>query len=277
MRTIVIIDENGRLIDVTGAMQEDVDRYQKFSKRLLNSNGSTAILNYGWNGNEKLTIAKDGAQGDSIFLDAKEVQISGGLKVGTKSLQTIIDESTDLAINGIIGTQSEIDVDITDNSGENVPRKICTISLSPDFINRVDSLEAKMSALFKFEEVYTFGDGLELTKENYNQLRVKIEGPGLQFIDTISESTEDNENTEDAPEGEDTDTPVYTKALALELAQRVDQSDLPITARAVYSALEAIGAVALLYSIAPNTNGNYCIFENSFDGSSSSDSLEEES
>ena len=231
-RTVVVISESGRLIDVTGQDQEDNSHYLKFANRLLGEDGSYAILNYGWNNDVKLKITgAGGARGQEIVLDANNVVIPGTLKVNGKTLQSIISDDVDLAITGIRGTQGQIVATPSDNpqaSQSGQPRKLCTISLSEDFIDRIETLEEQVEGLFRFDEVYYAGDGL-VTDQSAHRIDVLL-GNGLKFEQQEYEVPDENPLASPS---------VITKNAVVVDCDTVPHQDSikPITSGAVYNAV----------------------------------------
>ena len=174
-RAVVIVNEEGRLVATKGGSQESNAKYSNFAKRLVGESGSgktlTTALRFGWNGSGKLVIAKGGdygswQAGDLVEIRSSAVTISGRLSIGGKDLQEIIDDSLENAFElGIKGKQGEIDVTISDYTGSDpyAPRKICTIGLGRDVINRIETLEREMHT--SIPSSVSFGDGLEVKVE----------------------------------------------------------------------------------------------------------------
>lgn len=174
-RTVVIVNEEGRLVATKDGDKESNAKYANFAKRLVGESfaGQTpmAALRFGWNGSGKLVIAKGGnygtwQAGDLVDIQSATVSISGNLKIGNKDLQEIIDDSLKNAFElGIKGKQGEIDVTVSDYEGSDpyAPRKICTIGLGQDVINRIETLEREMHT--SIPSSVSFGDGLEVKVE----------------------------------------------------------------------------------------------------------------
>lgn len=198
--TIVVVSNTGRLVNVTGTNSESNSRYAKFAARLLGDDGSKAVLNYGWNGKNSLTITGASGAGAQITLDASEVVVPGTLTVNGKSIQEVIDDSLDLAMSGVVGTPGEIDIDVTDNPSAGTPgqpAKIYTISLSADMVDRIESLESIISGIIRFDDVYRIGDGLIVDEDYLGKiLNVRL-GYGLKFV-TIDGSDDDPEGSADS-------------------------------------------------------------------------------
>lgn len=171
-RSVVIVNEDGRLVSTDGGLKESNAKYRMFANRLIGESGSgpnlTAAVRFGWNGSGNLVIAKGGdsgswQKGDRIDVLSDIVSVSGSLRVGDKDLQDIIDDSLKSAFTlGIKGEQGEIIVAVSDYSGSEpyAPKKICTIGLSPDILNRIDTLEREMNTSIPSSVV--FGDGIDV-------------------------------------------------------------------------------------------------------------------
>lgn len=171
-RSVVIVNEDGRLVSTDGGLKESNAKYRMFANRLVGESGSgpnlTAAVRFGWNGSGTLVIAKGGdsgswQKGDRIDVLSDIVSVSGSLRVGDKDLQDIIDDSLKSAFTlGIKGEQGEISVAVSDYSGSEpyAPKKICTIGLSPDILNRIDTLEREMNTSIPSSVV--FGDGIDV-------------------------------------------------------------------------------------------------------------------
>lgn len=201
--TVVIVSNDGRLIDVAGTIRESVANYSKFAKRLLGDSGSTATLDYGWNDKTRLVISKGGEKGTSITLSAQEVVVTDSLSVGGQPLGTIIANDVDLAIGGIIGTEGEISVTPADNPdypGEGQPRKTCVISLDESMVNRIETMEQTLEDLIVFDMAYKLGDGLASQATGaYRTAFVKI-GLGIKFVEDESDPESANAIATDCDE-----------------------------------------------------------------------------
>lgn len=230
-KTVVIVEENGRLVDVFSRDKESDRRYAKFAARLLGESGSFATLNYGWSGKTKLKIT--GANGEQIVLDAQEVVVSGDLKVGNKYLDDIIDERVDIELGGLTGKEGEIDVAPVPNedsgSSSDQPRNLYVIGLSRRFLDRIETLEIKVDSLVKFDDVYYAGDGLVAYKEqDPHTIAVRV-GSGLKFEDV---------ETSDSPDSSDPEYRPPTRAVAVDVVNAViEGSQKPVTSDAVFHAV----------------------------------------
>lgn len=252
-RTVVVVGEDGRLIDVTGAIKESDTHYAKFAARLLGESGDFATLDYGWSGKTKLKIT--GANGEQIVLDASEVVVSGDLKVGNKYLDDIIDERVDIELGGLTGKEGEIDVDQVPNedsgSSSDQPRNLYIVGLSQHFIDRIETIEAELEGIIRMDDVYYIGDGLLADKENEpHVLSVKI-GTGLKFEDEDSSDSESPDDTEFRP---------TSRLLSVDCDDVVQEGSLkPVTSGAVY---DAIGGATSRYVVeVDSTSGNVVLYD----------------
>lgn len=229
-KTIVVVSDDGRLVDASGTNKESNARYEKFVKRLLGDDESKAVLNYGWNGKNKLTITGANGTGEQITLDAAEVVVPSTLKVGGSTLQQLFDISEITALRGIRGTADEIEVLIIDNpdaSTQGQPSKLCVLSLSRHLLDRISVLEAQVRSLIRFDDIYYMGDGLKVDRTD-KRVEVRL-GTGLLFEDVIppvdsSDSSSYDDSGSDSPEGE------TTKAVAVDIeavAERIAPIILP--------------------------------------------------
>lgn len=209
-RTVAIISDTGRLVNVLGADKENDARYLKFVKRILGSAGSKATLNYGWNGDAELVVTGADGTGERITLDAQEVVVPGNIVVAGRTLDQITSEEVDLEMSGLRGTEGEITVETYENpdfgssgsSDEDQPRYIRVVGLSPSIMSRLRNVEERLDALFRFDDVYYAGDGLEAVREGpdvNNTINVRL-GYGLKFV-PVDDSSDS---------GSDADEPVYT-------------------------------------------------------------------
>jgi len=237
-KTVVVIADNGRLIDVTGADKESGSRYGTFVKRLLGSRNSQAVLDYGWNGDTELLITA--ANGEKITLDAQEVVIPGTLTVGGTPIQDLVSDGMDLALEAIEGKDGEIVVTVGEGDSSPGAPERRIIGLHPDFLDRIDALEDKVDGLFRFDALYRAGDGLQVNNGgDANTLSVKL-GQGLKFEP-------------------DSGHPDSTQALAVECDSVPRQgSDMPISSGAVY---DAMGMQDLQYVIGIDATGNMALYD----------------
>lgn len=253
-KTVVVISNTGRLIDVTGVDKESDSHYSYFAKRLLGEAGTYATLDYGWNGRKKLKIS--GTNGQEILLDAQDVKISGTLKINNTPIQDIIDDSIDLELKGLQGKSGEIDVlpAVNTNTGSNQPRKTYTISISEDLMSRITSLENQIAGMFAFDGVYYAGDGLIAIDDPVrNTINVFI-GAGLKW-----ESKEYDFDIEGSSSSPSIST-LTKNAIAVDCESApTPLSVKPITAGAVY---EALGGVAprFIFDIESAT-GNVVLYD----------------
>lgn len=253
-KTVVVISESGRLIDVTGALKESDDHYKRFARRLLGEDGTYTVLDYGWNGRNKLKIT--GANGQEILLDAQYVKVSGTLKINNVPLQELISNNIDIELSGLQGTTGEINVVSDDNpdSGDNQSRKIYTISLSSDFMSRFRSVENQLAGIFSFDGVYYAGDGLVTREDPVNNTLNVFIGTGLKF----------ESKSYDELIGSSESSPSITTITKLAIAVDCESAPIPlsvkpITAGAVYNAL---GGTVLRYMLSiESATGNVVLFD----------------
>lgn len=255
-RTVVVVGEDGRLIDVTGAIKESDTHYAKFAARLLGESGDFATLDYGWNGKTKLKIT--GANGEQIVLDAQEVTVPGDLTIGGTPIQDLVDGRIDLELAGLTGAEGEITVTRVQNedsgdsgdSGEQ-PRNLYIVGLSQHFIDRIETIEAELGGIIRMDDVYYIGDGLLADKENEpHVLSVKI-GTGLKFEDEDSSDSESPDDSELMP---------TSRLLSVDCDDVVQEGSLkPVTSGAVY---DAIGGAASRYVVeVDSTSGNVVLYD----------------
>ena len=270
-RTIAIVSDSGRLINANGLQGEGAGRrFDKFARRLVGTSGSAsqkkATIDYGWDGATKLEISKDGIAGDLIELKAAKTSVSGTLSVGGNDLDVIVDNAITVSFDGIRGTDREIDVTQSVNtesgasSNSDTPTRIYTISLSSEFLDRIDQIERELNQMFPSEIV---------------------PGNGLKFED------------ERGPEESESSDPSAVKVLSINIGDRllfngplgdskldvkvddtpIKGSDLPITSGGVYEALKDYSEPASLrYILDMDENGNMVVLENDSSDSSDSDS-----
>ena len=221
-KTVVIVSNDGRLIDVAGTLKESGANYSKFAKRLLGDSRSTATLDYGWNGKTGLVISKGGEKGARITLSAQEVVVTDSLSVGGQPLGTIIANDVDLAIDGIYGTEGEISVSTFDNPdypGEGQPRKTCMISLDESMVNRIETMEQTLEDLIVFDMAYKIGDGLTSQATGAYRTAFVKTGLGIKFVDDESD-------------------PESTKAIAADCDEYPSPaSEKPVSSKGVYEAI----------------------------------------
>lgn len=276
-RTVVIVGQDGRLIDVTGASGESSSRYAKFAARLLGDNGSAAVLNYGWNGRSDLVVTGASGAGNSITLDAMEVVVPGDLRVGGKPLQDIVDWRIDTEMSGILGTPGEIDVTMTPadeesgGSSDEGPRNLYTIGLDRLFLDRFTNLEDTVRDIVRLKDVFYIGDGLSLDDGTPGLLEVKL-GTGLKFED------DDESSGSDSPE--DADPSEYEpsrRAIAVDCDDvPVENSVKPITSGAVFDAIGGSEVPRYIVGVDPES-GNMVLYDRLVDGQDSSGDLDDQS
>ena len=252
-RTVVIVGQDGRLIDVTGASGESNPRYAKFAARLLGDNGSAAVLNYGWNDRSDLVVTGASGAGNSITLDAVEVIVPGDFRVGGELLQDIVNWRIDDAMSGIVGTPDEIDVTVTpvdDGSSSDESRNLYTIGLNSLFRDRFTNLEDTVRELVRLEDVFYIGDGLVANDGDPRLLSVRI-GTGLRFDGA------DDPGGSDYPDG----YMPLPRAVAVDCDNEpVEFSVKPITSGAVYAALGGAAAPRYVVGFDPVT-GNMVLYD----------------
>lgn len=162
-RTVVIVDGNGRLVTSKGVVFETSAKYKAFAARLLGDTPREATLDYGWMGKRKLSVNCGGARGDEITLDAETVVIPKTLKISDKTLDELFGDILSNAFaGGIRGTDHEIDVTVTDGE-DGEPPKVCTISLSKEFLDRIDVIERQLGGTIPL--TVGFGNGLSVRNE----------------------------------------------------------------------------------------------------------------
>lgn len=255
-KTIVIINEEGKLIDVTGAIRESQgSNYDKFVKRLISpSNDNISSLDFGWDGATTLHIVnKTNSDVDTtILLDADSVVVTGDFSVNGKTLDEIILDNSLEILDKIKGTPDQ--VDINKNETE------YTIKLSDKFLERVNDLEQIIEKLFQFGDVFTAGDGLVLNREKGNKLEISV-GTGLKIErhyqpvedDTIQES---ESGSGSGSESESIELIELTPTLAVDTLDELDfNSSLPITSKAIANAIDGITAATTHVKI--TSAGNY--------------------
>lgn len=250
-KTVTIVDNSGRLVDAKGVEQESSARYRKFAERLIGAGSDIAIINYGWNGAKDLSISCNGDFGNSITLKADSVFVPGDLKIGPDKipLQDLIDDSVAIALPEIRGTPHQIDIGMeelydSDSSSEEYPRKTYTVKLSKEVLDRISELEDTVNGLFRFDELYRIGDGLEAVKEDRNLLRVKL-GEGLKFTEeSSSESSEE------------------TAAITLDFdSTPTEGSNKPVTSDGIFKAIRSVPYVNPYY-IDLDDDGNMVLYKN---------------
>ena len=218
-RTIAIVSDSGRLINANGLQGEGAGRrFDKFARRLIGTSGSAsqkkATIDYGWDGATKLEISKDGIAGDLIELKAAKTSVSGTLSVGGKDLDAIVDNAIAVSFDGIRGTDREIDVtpsvetESGSSSDSDTPTRIYTISLSSEFLDRIDQIERELNQMFpseivpgnglKFEDISADSSSDSSDPETSKLLSVNI-GESLRFDGPVGNSKLEV-NTSDTPE-----------------------------------------------------------------------------
>lgn len=251
--TVVLVNSEGRLVNTAGIDGES-GRLKNLARRMLGGSSGTAVLDYGWNNSENLHVACNGSKGSEIRLDASSVVVTGDqLNIGGKDLQDIIDDSMMQVLHSIRGTTNEIDVKLSegDPSGFGESGVICTISLSQDIIDRIDTIEKTVFDLFRFEEIYQAGDGLmRVREEGRNILQVKL-GEGLKF----SEDSEGSEGSEGSGEDE-------SAAITLDFdTTPTYMSNKPVTSNGIFQAIEESKYIPP-YFIEVDTDGNMVLYSN---------------
>lgn len=225
-KTVVVVSNDGVLVDTVGVNKESDAHYEKFVKRLLGDDGSKAVLNYGWNGRNKLTITGGSGTGAQIVLDASEVVVPSTLNIGGSTLQQLFNISETTVLSGIRGTDGEIEVVLIDNPDAGTPgqpSKLSVLGLSSALLDRIGILEAQVSGMLRFDDIYYAGDGIKVDHVN-KRIGVRL-GTGLMFEDVIpsgdssSDSSSYDYSGSDSPEEEE-ETP---KAVAVDIDAIADE------------------------------------------------------
>lgn len=150
-RCILIIDSaTGELIDVAGNGREG-GRYKKFVCRLL-SRDINPVLDYGGNGGDTLTIAKNGGRGKAIHLKADTVYVSDALKIGGRTVAEIAAAQAKGILNDLVGTSGEITVkpmQIVDPETHQA-RDVIQISLADAVVGRLEMIDAALGKVSRF-------------------------------------------------------------------------------------------------------------------------------
>lgn len=150
-RCILIIDSaTGELIDVAGNGREG-GRYKKFVSRLL-SRDTNPVLDYGGNGGDVLTVAKNGGKGKAIYLKAETVYVSDALRISGKTVDEIASERAKGVLDDLVGTENEITVKpdkivdpLTGNS-----RDVVKIMLADAVIGRLEMIDSALGKVSRF-------------------------------------------------------------------------------------------------------------------------------
>lgn len=256
-RTVVIVDENGRLVAAKGDGSAESDaHYAKFAKRIIGKRtvGSKeiAVLNFGWDGQGKLVVDMNGERGEQIELNAASVVIPENLTVRGKDIQSLIDESLGLAVSetGFVGTNGEITVSVTKVNPESSvqPKQVCRIGLSQQFLDRIDQIENEIAG--RLPSNISFGDGLV-------DRTINIVG-GDELSSSSSAEPEVRKLLEvKLGTGLDWEGYISPRAIKVNTADSVESgNNLPVTSDAVYRAVHG-GAGAL--SLALDANGNITV------------------
>lgn len=158
-RVVLVVDSGtGRLIDVAGNVREG-GRYRRFAKRML-SIDENPTLDYGANGGDTLTVSKGGGKGAKIVLDADEVEVTGDITVGGKTVSEIAAESS-IAKSALAGKDGEVSVsEVTD---EETGERRTVISLDPSVMTKlaiVDAAVGGASGVATKEDVASIADSL---------------------------------------------------------------------------------------------------------------------
>jgi hypothetical protein len=243
-KSVVIVNEKGQLINARGVVKESDDHYAKLANRMVSTDTTEATINYGWNGAKSLKIDKDGEKGEKITLNAENVEVPSLFTVNGTEINDLIDAATDLAISGIIGTDSEIDVTKTRNvdSTSTTPRYTCQISLDSEFVNRITTVEDTLAALFRFKEAYSLGNGLQKLSGDENYIAVRP-GEGLKFADELYPDEE-------------------TARVVLDYDEIPTQdSRRPVTSGGIFNAISGGGLIKWSVSVDSKT-GNMKLYDN---------------
>lgn len=150
-RCVLIIDSvTGELIDAAGNGREG-GRYKKFVQRLL-SRDTNPVLDYGGNGGDALTIAKNGGKGKAIHLKADTVYVSDDLKIGDRTVAEIAADQLRGALDDIRGTDGQITVkpiQLIDPITKQ-ERTGIQILLADAVIGRLEMIDAALGKVSKF-------------------------------------------------------------------------------------------------------------------------------
>lgn len=177
MASTMVMEKDGLLVNSKGVNGES-GRMKKLASRMLGGNSSKATLNYGWNGADELEISKGGQEGEKITLNAATTVVTGDLRVGNESIFDLLDQASAAALAGINGVPGEIKV-YSDSSDE-----AFMIGLDPEFLRKIEAMDAEIDDLIVASGGYSIGDGLSLdTSSGDNLLSVKL-GNGLKFQNT---------------------------------------------------------------------------------------------
>lgn len=250
-RTVVVVSDDGRLVDAAGTPMESDSHYKKFAGRLLGDNSlyGAAVIDYSWNGRNKLVITGAGGIGSQIKLDASEVVLPSTLKIGGDSgptLGELLSLSETKTLHGIEGTAGQIVVDIIENASPAAgqPDTLCVLKLSQTLLDKLANLEAQVSGMLRFDDIYYAGDGLEVDHVN-KRIGVRL-GTGLTFEEVLpgSDSPEDASGS-DSPEEEE---PV--KAIAVDLngiIEAVEAAIAPVVVPKYVIGIDSTTENAILY------------------------------
>ena len=139
-RVVLIVDsDTGSLVDVAGYSRES-GRYSRFARRMMSTHVNPQ-LDYGVNGGNSLTISKGGNAGESINLIADMVNVSGGLKVGGKTIGEISEEGKESVLGRVVGTDGEISVStVLDEETGKTARKVSLDQAVSTMLEHVDEL-----------------------------------------------------------------------------------------------------------------------------------------
>ena len=201
-RIVLIVDPaTGAMVDVAGNSRES-GRYSKFSRRMLSLHENPQ-LDYGVNGGDTLTIAKNGNSGKAINLIADLVNISGGLTIGGRTIEEIVaGGGTQSILERIIGTDGEISVETSvDEETGTLVRKISFDQSITSKLEQVFSLVDRFED--KFSEIDSEIDGLDSrttsSEENIEQLAETVIGIDERVValeDAVSDAVERLETAE---------------------------------------------------------------------------------
>lgn len=168
-RVVLVIDSaTGALVDVAGNSRE-AGRYAKFAKRML-SRSTNPRLDYSVNGGDSLEISKNGNAGAKISLLADEVDVSGLLKAGGKTMEEIATAQILPALGYITGEEGEIDVRPV--SGQDPEGPKLKISLDPAVAAQLEQMAAVAKNIqgmvgntVKKDELLEAMEGMELPED----------------------------------------------------------------------------------------------------------------
>ena len=226
VKTVVIADtDTGLLVNPKTGTNGETDRFAKLAGRFLSTAKPTAVLNYGFNGAQNLTLSANGTNGTKITLAAQTVNIPGTLTVQDVTLADLMRNEVNAGLQKIAGTTHEITVSYRDASSDSSGTGTVTLGLDSAVTGEIADLRRILNNFFLTDTAFTAGDGLRI--ENYT-LSVRI-GNGLKFVDT-AESGSDSSPTRTlavdwgANPGHDPSTPLdalYLRDIATKVVRKL--------------------------------------------------------